>query len=104
MKSLINFAFVAFILTSASLMLAQTQPNAVSTALRVKSPEISADHQVTFRLFAPNAATVTLNGSWLGAINLPMTKDEAGIWWMASAHLILQTRKRSATGAATTAC
>jgi enterochelin esterase-like enzyme len=80
MKSVVNFAFVALILLSTSLMLAQTRPNAVPVAPRLKSPEISSDYQVTFRLFAPKAATVTLNGSWLGATNLPMTRDETGIW------------------------
>ena len=44
------------------------------------SPEIHADRTVTFRLLAPKALDVTLNGSWDGATNLKMTKDEAGIW------------------------
>ena len=45
-----------------------------------KSPEIHPDRTVTFRLMAPNASDVTLNGSWDGATNLKMTKDEAGVW------------------------
>lgn len=90
MKPLVNFAFVSFVVTSTSLVLAQTRPSAISNALRVKSPEISADHHVTFRLFAPNAATVTLNGSWLGATNLPMTKDETGIWSMTTGPMTPQ--------------
>jgi enterochelin esterase family protein len=46
----------------------------------LKSPEIHADHTVTFRLNAPKAQDVTLNGSWDNGTNLPMTKDESGVW------------------------
>src|SRR5580700_7843052 len=48
--------------------------------VRLKSPEIGSDRKVTFRLKAPDAAKVTLNGSWIGAVDLPMTKDDAGVW------------------------
>jgi enterochelin esterase-like enzyme len=59
---------------------AQPQPNPVATpAVKLKSPEISSG-AVTFRLLAPKATEVTLNGSWIGAVNLPMTKDDAGVW------------------------
>lgn len=42
----------------------------------VKSPEVSADGRVTFRLYAPDAKTVfvSINGQ------LPLTKDDKGIW------------------------
>jgi enterochelin esterase family protein len=45
-----------------------------------RSPEIHPDRTVTFRLSAPKATEVTLNGSWDGATALPMTKDENGVW------------------------
>jgi enterochelin esterase-like enzyme len=45
-----------------------------------RSPEIHADKTVTFRLSAPQAGEVTLNGSWDGAVNIRMTKDEGGVW------------------------
>ena len=35
---------------------------------------------MTFRLPAPKATEVTLNGSWDNGTNLKMTKDEAGVW------------------------
>jgi enterochelin esterase-like enzyme len=70
------FAF----LTIPELTLAQPQPNPFAPPTRLNSPEVSADRHVTFRLLAPKAATVTLNGSWIGAINLPMTKDDNGVW------------------------
>jgi enterochelin esterase-like enzyme len=45
-----------------------------------RSPEIHPDKTVTFRLAAPQASEVTLNGSWDGAVNIGMTKDEGGVW------------------------
>ena len=57
---------------------AQAQPAARPPAL--KSPEIHPDHTVTFRLAAPKAQEVTLNGSWDNGTNLPMTKDDQGVW------------------------
>src|SRR5947208_16314171 len=52
----------------------------VAAAPRPVSPEIHADHTVTFRLSAPKATEVTLNGSWEGARDIKMTKDEKGVW------------------------
>jgi len=46
----------------------------------VRSPEIHADRSVTFRLLAPKANEVTLNGSWDNGNNLTMTKDSSGVW------------------------
>jgi len=63
--------------------LAAQQPPAAPGVARptpLHSPEIHPDRTVTFRLMAPKASEVTLNGSWDGAINLKMTKDEAGVW------------------------
>ena len=53
--------------------------NAVRPA-PLRSPEIHPDRTVTFRLLAPKATEVTLNGSWDTGTNLKMTKDEAGVW------------------------
>jgi enterochelin esterase family protein len=47
---------------------------------RIVSPEILPDKKVTFRLLAPKADTVVLNGNWDMGTNIPMTKDEAGVW------------------------
>lgn len=49
-------------------------------APRVVSPEILPDKSVTFRLRAPEAAKVLLNGNWDKGTNIPMTRDEQGIW------------------------
>jgi enterochelin esterase family protein len=47
---------------------------------RVVSPEVLPDKRVTFRLMAPKAGAVLLNGNWEQGTNIPMTKDEQGIW------------------------
>ena len=51
-----------------------------AAAPRPVSPEIHPDRSVTFRLSAPKAAEVTLNGSWEGARNIAMTKGDDGVW------------------------
>src|SRR5579885_1508622 len=47
---------------------------------RVVSPEILPDKRVTFRLLAPKASEVLLNGNWDNGRNIKMTKDEQGVW------------------------
>ncbi|MFV0590452.1 MAG: esterase [Draconibacterium sp.] len=54
-------------------------------AQQIVSPEISAGHQVTFRVMAPNAKEVKLSGDWMPSQGwLPgtvdMEKDEKGLW------------------------
>ena len=44
------------------------------------SPEVKADKTVTFRLRAPKAVEVVLNGEWKGGGKLAMMKDEQGVW------------------------
>jgi enterochelin esterase family protein len=47
----------------------------------LQSPEVSSDHRVTFRIFAPKASEVTLTGDWLGTTPAPqLSKDERGVW------------------------
>lgn len=44
------------------------------------SPEVLADNKIIFRLNAPNANEVILNGDWPKGRNIPMIKDDQGIW------------------------
>ncbi len=44
------------------------------------SPEVLGDNRVTFRLSAPNAVEVNLNGDWPEGRNIKMSKDDQGIW------------------------
>jgi enterochelin esterase-like enzyme len=45
-----------------------------------RSPEILSDKKVTFRLSAPKASAVVLNGSWDIGTDIAMTKDDQGVW------------------------
>ncbi len=78
-------AALAFVAVAAAPIIGQQAPpaGAAQPAARpapIKSPEIHPDRTVTFRLSAPKASEVTLNGSWDNGTNLPMTKGEDGIW------------------------
>lgn len=58
--------------------------NTVSPARRpqtppVVSPEIQTDRRVTFRLRAPKASEVVLNGQWANG-RAPLAKDTNGVW------------------------
>jgi hypothetical protein len=46
---------------------------------RVVSPEILPDKRVTFRLLAPKAGEVLLNGKWDNGRTVKMIKHEQGI-------------------------
>lgn len=45
----------------------------------INSPEVKADHSITFRYYSRNAQSVIVKGELLTA-PVPMTKDTAGIW------------------------
>jgi len=49
-------------------------------AAKVRSPEVLADGRVTFRLLAPKATEVQVQGNWEGGRGLAMTKDGSGLW------------------------
>jgi enterochelin esterase-like enzyme len=48
----------------------------------VVSPEVAADRRITFRLYAPNAQAVTLNGDFFteGGSGMALVKDAGGVW------------------------
>jgi len=47
---------------------------------RVVSPEVLADRRIIFRLRAPGAGEVLVNGNWPDGRGLKMTKDASGLW------------------------
>jgi enterochelin esterase-like enzyme len=73
-----NRAVLAFF--STAVLFAQTAPPAP-----IVSPEVHADHTVTFRLRAPNAGAV--NVSLEGAKSAAMQKDDQGVWTYTTAAL-----------------
>jgi enterochelin esterase-like enzyme len=62
------------------LMAAEPAPIPAAPVRRVHSPEIMPDRRVTFRIAAPAASIVTLNGSWSNGTNMPMSRDAQGVW------------------------
>jgi enterochelin esterase-like enzyme len=46
----------------------------------VRSPEISADRHVTFRLYAPLASSVVLSGEFFKGKTMPLDKNATGVW------------------------
>ena len=52
-----------------------------------RSAEVAPDLRVTFRMNAPKATQVTLNGDWPGGRGLPMTKDASGTWTLTTEPL-----------------
>jgi enterochelin esterase family protein len=75
MKPLTRAALAVAALACAVAASAQ-QPN---NPPRVTSPEVKSDRTVIFRLYAPKATTVTVNGEW-GGQRPTMTKDDRGVW------------------------
>jgi enterochelin esterase-like enzyme len=58
----------------------QGQAVAARPAPAPRSAEVASDGRVTFRVNAPKAAQVVLNGDWPGGRGLSMTKDPSGTW------------------------
>ena len=73
-------AIVALLFASAAFGQTAATGGRGAAAPRVVSPEILPDKRVTFRLLAPKASEVTLTGHWENGTNVPLTKDEKGIW------------------------
>jgi enterochelin esterase-like enzyme len=89
--SIISRIGIVVLLIAAAAAFAQQPPNpapaqipagrgGAAAAPRVASPEILPDKRVTFRLRAPDAAKVLLNGTWDNGTNIAMTMDAEGIW------------------------
>lgn len=56
----------------------QPPPGRGPAAPAVRSPEVSPDGRITFRLRAPNAGAVSVRG--ITPQPIPMQKDDAGVW------------------------
>ncbi len=88
MKSRFLFMLAIFAMSNVS-ALAQ---EALGGGTDIKSPEISSDNTVTFRVQAPNATDVKISGDWMPAEgwtpgSAPMVKDDKGLWSYTTAVL-----------------
>lgn len=93
MRQLVRFALSALLAVPLAAF-AQENPNtSVGTrggqpqAAAVVSPEVLPDGRVTFRLFAPKANQVLLEGNWENGRGIAMTKDASGLWSVTTAAL-----------------
>ena len=69
------------LLTAISLAALSELFAAVPAARPFLSPEVHPDRTVTFRIFAPKATEVTLEGGWMASnATVPLIKDEKGLW------------------------
>ena len=78
----LSFVLPAILVIAASAGMtntAQGQANAPRRQVSTKSPDIQPDGKVTFRLRAPKAAAVSVNGQWTNG-QAKMTKDDQGNW------------------------
>jgi len=73
-------AIVSLLFTSATFGQTAATGGRGAAPPRVVSPENLPDKRVTFRLLAPKASEVTLTGHWENGTNVPLTKDEKGVW------------------------
>lgn len=88
------FAGFTFLIFSLS-MLAQNAPApggnprpSQGTRNALVSPQILTDNRVIFRLFAPKATEVTLNGDWMAnGVNAPLIKNDSGLWTITTVPL-----------------
>jgi enterochelin esterase-like enzyme len=74
MQKIHCFLLATFLASFISLAQTNQQPSVIS-------PEVHADHRVTFRLRAPKASEVSLWGDWMPVL-LPdkMRRDDSGVW------------------------
>jgi enterochelin esterase-like enzyme len=58
-----------------------------SRTAKIVSPEVLADGRITFRLLAPKAVEVLVQGNWDGSRGLSMAKNDSGLWSVTTAAL-----------------
>lgn len=56
-------------------------------AVKILSPEVLPDGRITFRLLAPKATEVLVQGNWQGGRDMAMAKDNSGLWSVTSPAL-----------------
>jgi len=64
-------------------MVAQAQQRVVTPNDTLVSPEVSPDHRVTFRIYAPKASEVAITGDWISqgrGTGGNLRKDDQGVW------------------------
>ena len=78
--SILGLRCALMLVCAAAVWAQQGQGKGAKQGPRIVSPEILPDNKVTFRLRAPQADEVLLNGNWDNGSNMRMSKDDQGIW------------------------
>ena len=74
---------VAHVLFFVGICAAQPPQRQTTPADTIKPVEVSPDHRITFRIYAPKASEVTASGDWVAQGRgkaVTLTKDDAGVW------------------------
>ena len=80
-RSVLQFGFAAGVLCLAASAQPPRQQRTPTPNDTLISPEVSADHRATFRIYAPKASEVTLRGDWMAAPGpVRLEKDDQGVW------------------------
>lgn len=72
--------FLLFFAVQCCMLVALAQQNVGFRATDLVSPQVNADHTVTFRLIAPKAESVKVVGDWAGESAIAMVKTPDGVW------------------------
>src|SRR5947209_6823772 len=80
-RSVLQFGFAAGVLCLAASAQPPRQQRTPTPNDTLISPEVSADHRATFRIYAPEASEVTMRGDWMAAPGpVKLEKDDQGVW------------------------
>jgi enterochelin esterase family protein len=74
-----RIAMLAALVIAATAVAQQTQRQPTPNTT-LKSPDVSDDHKVTFRIYAPKATEVTVMGDFGAPAPTRLTKDDTGVW------------------------
>ena len=80
-----------FLLAAAMLCAQPRQQRTPTPNDTLKSPEVLSDRKVTFRIYAPKAAEVTVNGDWVAqgrGTGGNLEKDDKGVWSLTVGPLV----------------
>jgi enterochelin esterase family protein len=86
-----NYFVLAGGVLLASVMAGQAPRREPTPNDTLKSPEVSTDHRVTFRIYAPKATEVTVSGDWITqgrGTGGKLEKDEVGVWSLTVGPLV----------------
>ncbi|MDH3371763.1 MAG: alpha/beta hydrolase-fold protein [Gammaproteobacteria bacterium] len=89
-----NLSMIVALLLLSSTAFAQESPTTTvgtgggeARTEKIVSPQVQRDGRVTFRLLAPHATDVNVQGNWEGGRGVVMNKDDSGLWTVTTASL-----------------